>query len=54
MTVLSKDNFFEDVKFTLWDMPTFNFNLSKFKCKTWSEHWTYQFPNTYELDFLRP
>ena len=37
-----------DVEFTLWGMPTFNFNLSKIKCKTWSEHWTYQFPNTYE------
>ena len=37
-----------DVEFTLWGMPTFNFNLSQIKCKTWSEHWTYQFPNTYE------
>ena len=38
-----------DVEFTLWGMmSTFNFNLSKIKCKTWSEHWTYQFHNTYE------
>ena len=28
-----------DVKFTLWGgMPTFNLDLSKIKCKTWSEH----------------
>ena len=39
-----------DVEFTLWGMSTFNFNfsLSKIKCKTWSEHGTYQFHNTYE------
>ena len=38
MTFLSEDIFFEDVKFTVWGMPTFNFNLSKIKYKTWSEH----------------
>ena len=37
-----------DVEFTLWGISTFNFDLSKIKCKTWSEHWTYLFPNTYE------
>ena len=47
MNFLSEDNFF-NVKFILWGMFTFNFNLSKTKCKTWSERWTYQFPNTYE------
>ena len=35
-----------DVEFTLWGTPTFN--LSKIKGKIWSEHWTYQFPNTDE------
>ena len=35
-----------DVEFTLWGMSTFNFNLSKIKCKTWSEQWTCPFPNT--------
>ena len=38
MAFLSEDIFFEVVKFTLWGMPTFNFNLSKIKYKTWSEH----------------
>ena len=46
MAFLSEDNFFQDVKFTLWGITTFNFNLSKIKCKRWSDHWTYPFPNT--------
>ena len=34
MAFLSEDIFFEVVKFTLWGMPTFNFNLSKIKLRT--------------------
>ena len=29
MAFLSEDNFFYEVNVTLWDIPTFNFNLIK-------------------------
>ena len=33
----------------MWGIPIFNFNLSKIKCKTWGECWTYPFPYTSAL-----
>ena len=35
-------------EFKCWILKTATYNLSKITCKTWSEYWTYQFPNTYE------
>ena len=35
-------------EFKCWILKTATFNFNKIKCKTWTEHWAYQFPNTYE------
>ena len=51
MAFLSEDKIFQDVKLTLWGIAIFlTFKWVKLNVlqKTWSEHWTYPFPNTYE------
>ena len=54
-----KDNFFQDAKSTLWDIPlTWAYNVTQylqflpgsksFMKKIWSEQWTYPIPDIYE------